>query len=495
MAIFHFSAATVSRGAGQSVVAAAAYQARDRLYNERDGETKDYSTHQGQTLLEAGIFAPKGAPDWVFNREKLWNAAEAAEDQHNKTRARSAITAERIEVALPHELDPEQNRRLVQDFVRDNFARKGFVCDVAIHGPDKGGDCRNVHAHILITARRLDGDRFSAKKDQINKTQLREQLTHWRENWARQTARHLERAGFKLEAARMVYAHRTLDEQRQIAEARGDQEHAQTLTRAATLHEGPTATQMRREGHGSRSWVVSFNEQAAHDRERLTVLRGELASAEATLEHVNSVDRLARVQEWQRDRLERQQERERLKQKDAHAWERRDEARTASPLAQAWSEQECRAESAALERDLEAARLSLAQKQAEEREKAREAEEQRNRPPPVNTSGIELYRSKAQHFRRVVLEKVRRMSQSEAAREHEDAQARYYQSVMQEQRRAPAPQEARPPVLQGAEEAKPVTEPRKDSQTERRERLLKAMQQEWQNENQQDNTRSREPKP
>ena len=448
------------------MVAAATYQARERLYNEQDGLTKNYTRHGQQALLETVIFAPKDAPEWAFDREKLWNAAEAAEDQHNRTRAKTAQTARHFELALPHELDPEQNRRLVQDFVRDNFTRKGFACDVAIHGPDEGGDCRNVHAHILVTMRTLNKSGFNPTKPRLGQAEQRAQLEHWRENWARQTARHLERAGFKMEAARMVYAHRTLDEQRQIAEARGDHEHAQALTRAPTLHEGPTATQMRREGHGSRSWVVSFNEQTAHDRERLTVLRGELASAEATLEHAHTVDRLARVHEWQRDRLERQQERERLKQADAHAWQRRDKARTASPLGQAWSERERNAESAALERDLEAARLSLARKQAEEREKEREAEEQRNRPPPVNTGGIELYRSKAQHFRRVVLEQIRRMSQSEAAREHEDAQARYYQSVLQEQRRAlqvqqptpqPAPPEVQPmPPVEATPETPPI---------------------------------------
>jgi hypothetical protein len=70
------------------VVAAAAYQARARLYNEQDGLTKDYTRHHGQELLESAIYAPKNAPQWT--REQLWNAAERAEDAHNKTRARDA---------------------------------------------------------------------------------------------------------------------------------------------------------------------------------------------------------------------------------------------------------------------------------------------------------------------------------------------------------------------------------------------------------------------
>ena len=295
MATYHLRNGFVSRGQGQSVVAAAAYQSRSRLHNEQDGLTKDYTRHPGQELLESGIFAPKNAPDWVFDRERLWNAAEKAEDNHNKTRAKSARTAQKLEIALPHELDPEQNRRLLQDFLRDNFTRKGFVCDVSLHGPHKDGDQRNTHAHILVTMRTVNGQGFSADKPRMDKAQLREQVNHWRENWARQCSRHLERAGFKMEAGRMFYAHRTLEEQQQIAEARGDHEHAAALKRAPTLHEGPTATRMKREGKGAQSWRVDFNERLAANRAATEQARAELArvrEAEERLAHANTPEGL-----------------------------------------------------------------------------------------------------------------------------------------------------------------------------------------------------------
>ena len=126
VASFHFTRKFVSRGQGQSVVATAAYQSRSNLYNEQDGLQKNYTRQGEQELLESFIYAPKDAPEWVFDREKLWNAAEHAEDLHNKTREKSAITGQHIDLALPHELDPEQNRRLLQDFVRDNFTGKGL---------------------------------------------------------------------------------------------------------------------------------------------------------------------------------------------------------------------------------------------------------------------------------------------------------------------------------------------------------------------------------
>ena len=444
MALYRFEASVISRGKAQSVVAAAAYQSRSRLFNEQDGLTKDYTRHHEQELLESGIFAPTNAPDWVFDRERLWNAAERAEDDHNKTRAKDAQTARRLEIALPHELDPEQNRRLVQDFIRDNFTRKGFVCDVSLHGPHRDGDQRNTHAHILVTLRTVNGQGFSAAKPRLSQAEKKQQLEHWRENWARQYSRHLERAGFKLEAARMIYAHRTLEEQQQIAEARGDHEHAAALKRAPTLHEGPTATRMKREGKGAQSWRVDFNERLAANRAATEQARAELAhvrEAEERLAHANTPEgrkaRLGRVHEWQRDRLDAQQARDRHRQHDAHAWARREDA-TASPVLKAWRERERAREAAELERKQAEQRDALLEKQTAQtralfqHERAAEA-----RQPAPSFS----YRPPRPAYWR---ERIRRANQSEAAREREDAAARYYERVMREQNAEPAPQAARP---------------------------------------------------
>ena len=43
MALFHFSVTQVRRGAGQSVIASAAYRAGEKLYSEYYGETNDYT--------------------------------------------------------------------------------------------------------------------------------------------------------------------------------------------------------------------------------------------------------------------------------------------------------------------------------------------------------------------------------------------------------------------------------------------------------------------
>ncbi len=47
MNYFHLEAKVVSRGAGRSVIAAAAYASCSRLYNDYDGLTHDYTRKQG----------------------------------------------------------------------------------------------------------------------------------------------------------------------------------------------------------------------------------------------------------------------------------------------------------------------------------------------------------------------------------------------------------------------------------------------------------------
>lgn len=455
MAIFHFSHKVVSRGQGQSVIAAAAYQSRSCLHDERDGQTKDYSKHGQQELLASGIYAPKDAPEWVFDREKLWNAAERAEDQHNKTRAKSAITAQHIELALPHELTEEQNRRLVVDFVRDNFTRKGFVCDVNIHSADRQGDQRNTHAHILVTMRKLEGEQFSAEKNRMDKTQLREQVKHWRENWAKYQSRHLERAGFKMEAARMIYGHKTLEEQQKIAEARGDHEHAEALKREPTIHEGATATQMKREGKGEESRLVAFNQQAAERREELAKDRAEfkkLLEAEQKIYYTRTpagkLSRLDRRHEWQRDKLQLKQERDQIRQQNAQEWERHKDAQ-GSPVVAAWNERERARQQIDFERAQAEERAALEKKQQEHRDFAVKfwtIQDDEKKQAKAN-----LYNQKPERnlYRPGLRETLRNMGKSEAQQEHERNQARYYKRVKEEQREQPT-------------YAEPVTEPRQD---------------------------------
>lgn len=93
-----------------------------------------------------GDHAAAHAPPEYADRNTLWNAAEAVENQWNSQLAR------RIVLAIPREIPLEQQADLLRDYCREFFVSKGMIADFAIH--DKGDG--NPHAHILLTMRAMD---------------------------------------------------------------------------------------------------------------------------------------------------------------------------------------------------------------------------------------------------------------------------------------------------------------------------------------------------
>ena len=89
VAIYHFNAQIISRSGGKSATAAAAYRARDKVYDERTGLNFDYSYKGSADYCQ--ILAPAHAQDWVDNREVLWNKVEAAERRKDSQLARTPI--------------------------------------------------------------------------------------------------------------------------------------------------------------------------------------------------------------------------------------------------------------------------------------------------------------------------------------------------------------------------------------------------------------------
>ena len=144
MAIYHLEAKVVSRGAGRSAVAASAYLSCSRLYNDYDGIQHDYTKKQGLVWQE--VFLPEYAPQEWKDREQLWNAVEEVETAKDSRLAREFV------VALPIELNHEEQVELLQDFIREQFVSDGMCADAAIHDTDG----HNPHAHILLTVRPLD---------------------------------------------------------------------------------------------------------------------------------------------------------------------------------------------------------------------------------------------------------------------------------------------------------------------------------------------------
>ena len=300
---YHCTAKPVSFGKGQSAVHTAAYNARERLYQEREERwSRDYS-REGEVLFK-GIFAPEGAPEWTQDRQELWNRAEAVERQKvNGRPARNVI------VAFPHELNQQQREWLVKDFAREAFARKGMIADVAMHAPDAKGDERNYHAHILLTMRKLDGDEFA--KTKCREWNQEEQLAEWREQWAERGAKALHRAGYPVEAERWRHGHKTLAEQRAAALERGDKEFAESLgSREPTMHKGAKTTAVERRLGASNKrlervkGVIERNdirvEMTALDREAAELGRQSLAKARTFANDMDALERMAALQKLEK---------------------------------------------------------------------------------------------------------------------------------------------------------------------------------------------------
>lgn len=186
MAIYRCSVSTISRSAGQSAVASVAYRSGEKLYDDRNDKSHDYSKRKG--VVDTVLVLPSHAPNWSQDRGKLWNGAEAAEKRKNSVVAREVL------VSLPHELSETQRKEATMTFAHDLSDRYGVAVDVAIHRPDRQGDQRNHHAHLMMTTRRLTANGFSEKTRELDDRKSGE-IDKIRESWESHCNLALEKAG------------------------------------------------------------------------------------------------------------------------------------------------------------------------------------------------------------------------------------------------------------------------------------------------------------
>ncbi|MER9229078.1 MobA/MobL family protein [Mesorhizobium sp. M0664] len=170
MAIFHLHVKNISRGDGRSVVAAAAYRAGETLPN--DAEERESAFGGRRDVVHAEIRMPAGAPVWMGERAKLWNAVEAAEKR------KDARLAKEIEFALPREVAPAIWLELT-GAMADAYTRQGYVVDLAIH---EDGRNTNPHAHLLLTTRRITAGGFAGKLREADGVRF---VTDARAMWAK----------------------------------------------------------------------------------------------------------------------------------------------------------------------------------------------------------------------------------------------------------------------------------------------------------------------
>jgi MobA/MobL family len=200
VAIFHMRAQVISRSAGRSAIAAAAYRAGERLRDERTGQLHDYTRKAYVEHRE--IMAPVNAPSWMRDRSMLWSGVEAAEKR------KDAQLAREVHFALPRELDRAGRIELIRDFCRQEFVERGMIADVAVHNPPDRAGADQPHAHVMLTTRVLTGDGFGQKARDWNDKALYEA---WRGRWAARANRALERFGSAERIDHRSFAKRGID--------------------------------------------------------------------------------------------------------------------------------------------------------------------------------------------------------------------------------------------------------------------------------------------
>ncbi|RVG71209.1 Ti-type conjugative transfer relaxase TraA, partial [Sinorhizobium meliloti] len=232
MAIMFVRAQVIGRGAGRSIVSAAAYRHRTRMIDEQAGTSFSYRGGASE-LVHEELALPDDIAAWLKAAidgqsvakasEALWNAVEAHE-----TRADAQLARELI-IALPEELTRAENIALVREFVRDNLTSKGMVADWVYH--DKDG---NPHIHLMTALRPLTEEGFGPKKvpvlgedgeplrvitpDRPNGKIVyklwagdKETIKAWKIAWAETANRHLALAGHEIRLDGRSYAEQGLD--------------------------------------------------------------------------------------------------------------------------------------------------------------------------------------------------------------------------------------------------------------------------------------------
>jgi len=187
MPSIYFDVKVIQRSKGRSSVASAAYRSGDNIKDNRQNLTFDYS--RKQNIIHSEILTPDNAPEWTQDRAKLWNMVEQSETR------KDAQTARDITISLHEELTIEENKRLIQNYIKNNFVSSGMVADLAMHDEKTADGGRNLHAHIMLTMRELEEEEFNNKKNRDwNKKEL---VTNWRNSWEELSNEALKEKGIK----------------------------------------------------------------------------------------------------------------------------------------------------------------------------------------------------------------------------------------------------------------------------------------------------------
>ena len=156
----------LSRSSDGSATRQAAYVAREKVHDERTGQTYSFAHREVPAWCE--VLLPPGAPQGLATVAGLANAMELSENRKNSQTAREFV------LALPadREVSHQDRVEMLRGFVQEHFTSKGLGAIVAIHQPhpklrgsaaDLESPTANVHAHVLVTTRYITGAALGAK--------------------------------------------------------------------------------------------------------------------------------------------------------------------------------------------------------------------------------------------------------------------------------------------------------------------------------------------
>lgn len=278
MAIFHAHFSIIGRSRQQSAVASIAYQSGEKIIETESHKIKDFRKKAWQ-VKHKEIMLPANAPEKYKDRATLWNAVQ------KKEKNKRAQFARKVNLALPVELNLNEQIELARTYIQKNFVDKGMIADWALH--DKGDG--NPHLHVQLTMRPLtktgkwgakrktrykldqDGERIPKIDPETGKQMVRqgqkqwereyinldwdkkERVTEWRKNWATMANAYLA----KINAPQID--HRSY---KQIEEETGVQ------MPIPTKHEGYVARKLENEQPG-RSWKIALNRKIRAINENL----------------------------------------------------------------------------------------------------------------------------------------------------------------------------------------------------------------------------------
>lgn len=213
------------------------------IYSARHSSVGRTTHAAGTAAAHVGYITRDGAAREVVGERMPTDPADAMTwlNEQETAERKNGRVIDKLMVALPKELTPNQRVELVRDFAE--LATQGRAPWIAgIH--DKGKDAGNPHAHLVIRDKDPETGRRVAGLSEKGSTE------RLREMWETMANQALEKAG---QAARI--------DRRSLA--------AQGIDRVAQIHEGPASRAMRERGESPPS-------QDRQDRRGRTIRYSEI---------------------------------------------------------------------------------------------------------------------------------------------------------------------------------------------------------------------------